>query len=71
MNNDHSQVLKLAEANNGLVTSRLILEQLKWDVFRIENIINFMIKEGIVWVDICNLAGQTTASYYFPGLFNL
>lgn len=72
MSNDHSQVVKLAETNQGLVTSRLLLEQLKWDVYRVESVINFLIKEGLVWVDEHTSSnGATDASYYFPGLFSL
>jgi ESCRT-II complex subunit VPS22 len=71
MNNDHSQVLKLAETNNGLVTRMLLLEQLKWDLYRAENVLNFLIKEGIVWIDGHSQGGSLVTSYYFPGLFNL
>jgi ESCRT-II complex subunit VPS22 len=71
MNNDHSQVLKLAETNNGLVTSRLLLDQLKWDLYRIESVLNFLIKEGIVWIDVHGQGGTIVTSYYFPGLFSL
>jgi ESCRT-II complex subunit VPS22 len=67
MGNDHSQVLKLAEASNGLVTSKLVLEQLRWDMYRVESVLSLLVREGIVWIDVHN----RVTSYYFPGLFNL
>jgi ESCRT-II complex subunit VPS22 len=72
MNIDHTQVVKLAEANNGQVTHKILLEELKWDTIRIENVLNFLIKEGLTWIDRyvgSNRLVNTT--YYFPGLFNL
>jgi ESCRT-II complex subunit VPS22 len=70
MNVDHTEVLKLAEANNGVVTQRMAVDELKWDAIRVENLLNFMIKEGIVWLD-CNEQqnGILKKSYYFPSLF--
>lgn len=70
MSVDHTQVLKLAEANNGIVDSRLISDELKWDSVRIQNVFNFMIKEGIVWIDKYNKGTTIKISYYFPSLFN-
>jgi ESCRT-II complex subunit VPS22 len=66
MSVDHIQVLKLAESNGGVVSYKLVLDELKWDVRRIENVFKFLLKEGIVWVDI----RDEKTSYYFPSLFN-
>jgi ESCRT-II complex subunit VPS22 len=70
MNVDHTQILKLAENNNGIVTQKHVLEELKWDMFRIDNVFNFLVKEGIVWVDFYNIGTATKYSYYFPSLYN-
>ena len=72
MNQDHSQVIKLAENSNGVVTHKLIVDELKWDSYRVDNVLNFMIKEGIVWLDVSSSNSSTGApklSYYFPSLF--
>lgn len=69
MSVDHTQILKLAENNNGVVTQRLIMDDLKWDAFRVENVLNFMLKEGIVWLDIFKNGTLTKTSYYFPSFF--
>ncbi len=66
MNVDHTEVLKLAEVNSGVITQRMVQDQLRWDEIRVENLLNFMIKEGIVWLD-CDV--QQNKSYYFPSLF--
>lgn len=70
MNNDHTQILKLAESNNGVVNKKLINDELKWDSFRTENVLNFLLKDGIVWIDIHTSGGVTKHTYYFPSLFS-
>jgi ESCRT-II complex subunit VPS22 len=71
MNNDHTIILKLAESNNGVVTQQIIVNELKWDSLRVENMLNLMLKEGIVWLDSYDYKnnGQLKQSYYFPSLF--
>ena len=69
MNVDHTQVLKLAESNSGIVTHKLILDELKWDLYRADNVLNYMIKEGIIWIDIYNNGKAIVKSYYFPSFF--
>lgn len=66
---DHTQVIQLAEKSNGIITPKLMLEELKWDAYRVENVINFMLKEGIVWLDQQRSLGAIKVSYYFPSLF--
>ena len=66
---DHTQVLKLAESKSGIVSHKLILDELKWDLPRVENVINFLVKEGIVWLDQVNDGPHLKTSYYFPSLF--
>jgi hypothetical protein len=70
MNVDHTQVLKLAESNNGIITSHLVMNEFKWDEYRVENLFNFMIKEGLVWLDCHETSGIHKKSYYFPSLFS-
>ena len=69
MSVDHTQVIVLAENNQGIVTRDLIQRDLKWDSYRIENVINFMLKEGIAWVDVYTTGQNIKYSYYFPSLF--
>lgn len=69
MNVDHTQIIKLAESNKGVVTSALILNELKWDPVRIENALNFIIKESIAWLDIHKEGTKLVYSYYFPSLY--
>jgi hypothetical protein len=70
MSSDHTLILKLAESNNGIISKKLIQDELKWDLFRIENIINFMLKDGIIWIDVYTSGGIVKHSYYFPSLFS-
>ena len=69
MNVDHTQVLKLAEKNKGIVSHKIILDEFKWDTLRIENVLNSMIKEGIVWLDVYSSGMTLQKNYYFPSLF--
>ena len=69
MSVDHTQVIQLAETNNGIVTREIVAENLKWDSYRIENILNFLLKEGIVWIDIHSDGIKTISSYFFPSFF--
>lgn len=66
MNLDHSQVLNLAEKNRGVVTDGLVRDELKWDELRVDNLMGFMVKEGVVWID---LSANGKKEYYFPSLF--
>jgi hypothetical protein len=70
---DHTQVLKLAENNNGIVTHKLLMDELNWDSRRIESVTNFLVKEGIVWIDEQHKqqgVGNAQISFYFPSLFS-
>jgi ESCRT-II complex subunit VPS22 len=65
LNTDHTQLIQLAESTNAYLTAKQIQESVGWEAFRIENVINFMVKEGIVWIDEHDRA----IKYYFPSLF--
>ena len=69
MSVDHTQVIKLAESNSGMVTSSLMSNELKWDQLRIENSLNFIIKEGLAWLDVHQDGIRLVHTYYFPSLF--
>ena len=70
MSMDHTQVLKLAEASGvGMVTRHLIVAELNWDAVRIDKVLQFLVKEGLVWLDVVK-AAPTKTFYYFPSLFN-
>lgn len=71
MSTDHIELLKLAESNGGILTHQQILTELKWDSIRVENGLNFIIKEGIAWLDIHQDQSklQPTNSYYFISLY--
>ena len=65
MNLDHTKVLQMAESKNGCLTKEEIVSQLGWDKYRIDNCIDFMIKEGVIWID----QQSKPFSYYFPGFY--
>lgn len=64
---DHTQIIQLAEMNNGVVDSDFISSNLKWEIYRVEKVLNLMLKEGIVWIDLNPNSRQ--CSYYFPSFF--
>jgi ESCRT-II complex subunit VPS22 len=65
LNDDHVTILKFAEMNNGCLTLTEIVLNLKWLEERANLVLDFMIKDGIVWIDI----NKTNVSFYFPSFF--
>lgn len=65
LNLDHTKILQLAEVKNGSLNVDEINDLLGWDAYRIDNVIEFMIKEGIIWID----AQCKPVNYYFPGFY--
>lgn len=64
LSTDHLAILNSLENRSSFTAERLSLD-LKWSRERIDSAINFMIKEGLVWVD----QNEKTSEFYFPGLF--
>jgi ESCRT-II complex subunit VPS22 len=61
---DHTAILNSLQKQSNFTFEQL-REQFQWSNDRIQTAIDFMIKEGLVWID--NHGRQT--EYYFPGLF--
>jgi len=61
---DHTAILNSLQTRSSFTVEQL-RDQFKWSDDRIQTAINFMIKEGLVWVDN---HGRYT-EYFFPGLF--
>ncbi|CAF0957492.1 unnamed protein product [Adineta steineri] len=61
---DHTAILNSLQTRSSF-TKEQLRDQLKWSDERIEAAIDFMVKEGLVWIDN---NGRYT-EYYFPGLF--
>jgi len=64
MNMDHTRVLELAERNS-FVTMNLLISTLKWDLPRLERVVNQLVSDGLCWVD----DQSSEKEYWFPGLF--
>lgn len=61
---DHTAILTSLQ-NRSSFTGEQLREQLKWSDERIQNAVEFMLKEGLVWVD----SNGRCKEYFFPGLF--
>jgi ESCRT-II complex subunit VPS22 len=61
---DHTAILNSLQTRSSF-TAEQLRDQLRWSDDRIKTAIDFMIKEGLVWVD---KNGRYT-EYFFPGLF--
>ena len=61
---DHTAILNSLQTRSSFTVEQL-REQFKWSDERIQTAIEFMVKEGLVWVD---QKGRST-EYFFPGLF--
>jgi ESCRT-II complex subunit VPS22 len=68
LNDDHVTILKFAELNNGCLTLNEVVLNLKWMEERANIVLDFMIKDGIIWIDIDS---KSTVSFYFPTFFRL
>ncbi|XP_002161134.1 vacuolar-sorting protein SNF8 isoform X1 [Hydra vulgaris] len=62
---DHTTVLQTAQ-KNGFTTVSSIVNELKWDKNRVQNILDYLIQEGMAWIDT-----QDTKEvlYWVPGFF--
>ncbi|ELU12152.1 hypothetical protein CAPTEDRAFT_177076 [Capitella teleta] len=63
---DHTAVLKAAEGK-AFVTSEELQKELKWEKERSYRALDYMVKEGLAWVDDQSRPHQ---QYWFPGLFS-
>lgn len=61
---DHTTVLQQAEAQ-AFVSQSLLHEKLGWEDERIQRALDFMVTEGLAWVD----DQGADRHYWFPGLF--
>lgn len=66
LNIDHTKILQLAENTGGMISKRQIEQTLNWESFRIENVIDFLIKEGIVWIDE---QAKEDNQYFLPSFY--
>ncbi|XP_060576048.1 vacuolar-sorting protein SNF8-like [Ruditapes philippinarum] len=62
---DHTAVIQAAQSSSHVTKSSLIKE-LKWEEERAARALNYLVKEGLVWVD--DQAGSER-EYWFPSLF--
>jgi ESCRT-II complex subunit VPS22 len=67
LNQDHSQMLKLAEVNQGMVNVQIAKTEYGWEEHRALAAIEHLQKEGICWVDDPG-NGQSFLNYWFPSI---
>nr|SVE75891.1 EOG090X09XM [Daphnia hispanica] len=64
LNADHTEVLKVAEANT-FTSIDALKSTLNWDDCRCQQIINELLRDGVAWVD----EQSSTKTYWFPSFF--
>ncbi|XP_057374422.1 vacuolar-sorting protein SNF8-like [Daphnia carinata] len=64
LNADHTEVLKIAEAQ-AFTSVETIKSKLKWDDVRCQQILNELVRDGVAWVD----EQSTKKTYWFPSFF--
>ncbi|XP_046400305.1 vacuolar-sorting protein SNF8 [Ischnura elegans] len=70
---DHTAVLELAgmksdpSVNSGIAVTDVI-SKLKWEADRAKRALDYMVKEGLAWVDLQSTPEKT---YWFPSLFSV
>ncbi|XP_076465318.1 vacuolar-sorting protein SNF8-like [Babylonia areolata] len=62
---DHTNILQLAQ-KSGYVSHSQLLKDLKWEDERSHRALDFLVKEGMAWVDDQD---STERLYWFPSLF--
>ncbi|XP_057292967.1 vacuolar-sorting protein SNF8-like [Hydractinia symbiolongicarpus] len=65
LNMDHTTVLQTAQ-KTGYTTYSSIISELKWDKERVKHLINYLIQEGMIWVDNQD---PKEVLYWVPGFF--
>ena len=48
---DHSEILKLVNENNGYVNPKLIVNKLNWNMLRTMKALEDLQREGMCWID--------------------
>ncbi|KAM9992001.1 hypothetical protein ACTFIZ_012658 [Dictyostelium cf. discoideum] len=66
LNKDHTDIIILAQDNNASITQSLVISKLKWSGERINNVINFLLQESMIWVDEQSIE----TIYWFPSLWS-
>ncbi|BHF68996.1 ESCRT-II subunit protein snf8 [Sparganum proliferum] len=69
MSMDQTKVLGLAESNNGSVSVHRCVQQFRWTEERTLAALNYLLQEGMAWIDDDNGSGSNT--YWFPSLFKV
>jgi len=65
LSTDHTTVLQLAEGS-GYTSVSVIEKELGWDRNRAKHILDYLIQEGMIWVD---KQGPNEVLYWVPGFF--
>ncbi|VDL97404.1 unnamed protein product [Schistocephalus solidus] len=69
MSMDQTKVLGLAESSGGSVSVHRCVKKFSWTEERALAALNYLLQEGMAWIDNENGSGSTT--YWFPSLFKL
>jgi len=73
LNNDHHEILMLAQNNDGKISQMDIHEKLGWELSRINHSMILLLQEGIAWIDRIPADNGTTAMvnvFWFPSLLD-
>lgn len=64
---DHTAVLRQASlSTNAYISKSILCKELKWEEDRAQKALNYMMKEGLAWLDE---QGENEILYWFPSLF--
>ncbi|KAK3930054.1 Vacuolar-sorting protein SNF8 [Frankliniella fusca] len=66
LNMDHTAILQAATDNEGHISCLDIQSKLGWELERAQRGLNYMLREGLAWIDTQNPKEQT---FWFPSLF--
>eukprot|EP00033_Pygsuia_biforma_P002744 GCRY01003028.1.p1 GENE.GCRY01003028.1~~GCRY01003028.1.p1 ORF type:complete len:245 (-),score=19.03 GCRY01003028.1:167-901(-) len=69
LDTDHTAILTLAHGNDGHMTASDISGALRWAPQRVDNVMDHLMKEGLVWVDFQHPSGSS--DYWFPAFIDL
>ena len=64
LSTDHTTILELAQNNNAWVDKTMIRNKLNWEEHRIDNVLQHLMTDGMIWVDDL----EKERHYWFPSL---
>lgn len=68
LNSDQTDVVQLANQNNGCISKSLVASSCQWSSDRVDKVLDELLMENLVWIDLQDKSGEPL--YWVPFMFN-